>query len=189
MSSICFQVRKIKKPWSPNIFTYILALSKENPTYEISTVHFATGQPNSRLQAVVNSLWPDVVVTLHMKLCKSQVSRTVFLTPMNSKSLLLAGNRSFLKDIYFSISRLLRRLFPSLRLGLAIWFRSLYVDQPDYVDQSAWPGMHPDPPSSSSQSSVTKAVHHHAQFLPKAIKVLTSCYGFICASPHCACIC
>lgn len=121
MSKVCFQVRKIKKPWSPNTFTYILALSKENTTYEIPTAHFATGQPNSRLQAVVSSLWPDVAVTLHMKLCKSQVSRTVFLTPVNSKSFLLAGNRAFLKDIYFSISRLVRRLFPSLRQGLTIY--------------------------------------------------------------------
>lgn len=93
---------------------------KENPTYEIPTDHFATGQSNSSLQVVVNGLWPDVVVTLHMKLCKFQVPRTDFLTPVNSKSLWLAGNRAFLKDIYFSISRLVRRLFPSLRQGLTI---------------------------------------------------------------------
>ena len=148
-------------------YIHIHSCFKENPTYEILTDHFAAGQSNSSLQVVVNGLRPDVVVILHMKLCKSQVSKTVFLTPVNSKSLWLAGNRAFLKDIYFSISRLVRRLFPSLRQGLTIysgWPRTHSVDQPE------WPGTHLDPPPSASQRSVTKAVHHHAQFLPKANK-------------------
>ena len=120
---------------------------------------------------MVNGLWPDVVVTLHMKLCKSQVSKTVFLTPVNSKSLWLAGNRAFLKDIYFSISRLVRRLFPSLRQGLTIysgWPRTHSVDQPE------WPGTHPDPPPSASQRSVTqwwRLCITMPSFFPKLIRV------------------